>query len=251
MLASVLGAVVVTTRRARRRRRPRSRRSFGVPLDGSARDKGSESDGVASSHLKPVREAFGFDRAVSISADRLERFVQDRLGSGKAKATVNRELGALRQAFYLARKQKRLSQVPYFPMLREDNARSWFFEKSDFEAVVANLSAVVADVARFAYLSGWRKGEIVTLTWDAVDRAGREIKLRTSKNGRPRTLPLTGSLLELVERRWAAREYRMPDGLQAISEYVFHRDGQSWVSSRNHGGRPAAKQAFPESSSMT
>jgi hypothetical protein len=71
-------------------------------------------------------------------------------GDGKAPATVNRALGTHPSAFRLAQKQGRLSRVPYFPMLREDNARQGFFVKDEFEAVAAALSETLADVARFA-----------------------------------------------------------------------------------------------------
>ena len=67
-------------------------------------------------------------------------------------------------------------------------------DPAEFESVVANLPTPVDDVARFAYGSGWRKGEILPLRWDAVDRRERVARLRTSKNGHPRTLPLTGDL---------------------------------------------------------
>jgi integrase len=90
-------------------------------------------------------------------------------------------------------------------MMREDNARQGFFEHSDFEKVVAKLPEPINDIARFGYLSGWRRGEIVPLRWDAVDRNAREVRLRTSKNGLGRVLPLEGELWTLMERRWAAR----------------------------------------------
>jgi hypothetical protein len=49
-------------------------------------------------------------------------------------------------------------------MLREDNARQGFFEHADFENFVAHLPDPINDIARFGYLSGWRRGEIVPLT---------------------------------------------------------------------------------------
>ena len=136
----------------------------------------------------------------------------ERLKARKARATVNRETGALKQALNLARKQARLTRVPYIPMLREDNARQGFFEHADFEAVVAKLPEPIDDIARFAYLTGWRRGEIVPLRWDAVDRAAHEVRLRTSKNGEGRVLPLDGELWDLMERRWAGRTIGREDG---------------------------------------
>lgn len=111
-------------------------------------------------------------------------------------------------------------------MLHEDNARQGFFEHADFEKVVAKLPEPVNDIARFGYLSGWRRGEIVALRWDAVDRAAREVRLRTSKNGQGRVLPLDGELWALIERRWAARTIEQEDGTAKMCEFVFHRAGE-------------------------
>ena len=60
------------------------------------------------------------------------------------------------------------------------------------------------DLARFGYLTGWRVGEIVTLAWSDVDRAGQRITLRSehSKDGQPRVIPFVVTLVEIIERRW-------------------------------------------------
>lgn len=93
-------------------------------------------------------------------------------------------------------------------------------------ARVSNLPDPVNDIARFGYLTGWRKGEILPLRWDAVDRQAREVRLRTSKNGQGRLLPLDGELWNLIERRWAARTINKKDGTTKLSEFVFHRNGR-------------------------
>ena len=73
--------------------------------------------------------------------------------------------------------------------------------------------------------TGWRRGEIVSLRWDAVDRQAREVRLRTSKNGQGRVLPLDHDLWRLMERRWAGRTIQKKDGTTKLSEFVFHRHG--------------------------
>ena len=208
--------------------------------------KGAKSVPSFKSYLKPVREYFGNMRAVAITTADVEKFVKKELAEEKARATVNRETGALRQALNLAARSTKLTRVPYIPMLREDNARQGFVEPAAFESVVANLPEPINEVARFAYGSGWRKGEILPLRWDAVDRRAKEVRLRTSKNGRPRTLPLVDDLWDVIERRWKAREYTTADGLPAISEYVFHSgDGRpvvdfrkSWLTACVKAGTP-------------
>ncbi|MFQ5968844.1 MAG: tyrosine-type recombinase/integrase [Acidimicrobiia bacterium] len=59
----------------------------------------------------------------------------------------------------------------------------------------------------FAYLSGWRRGEIIGLQWRDVDRVVGVIRLRPelSKNKDGRVLVLSRPLKDLIERRWQAR----------------------------------------------
>jgi integrase len=133
----------------------------------------------------------------------------------------------------LARKQGRLARAPYIPMLREDNARQGFFEHADFLNVVSCLPEPINDIARFGYFCGWRKGEILSLRWEAVDRDAREVRLRTSKNGEGRLLPLAGELWDVIERRWAARRIEMKDGTMKLAEFVFHRSSVPIVDFRD------------------
>jgi integrase len=58
------------------------------------------------------------------------------------------------------------------------------------------------------------------------------VRLRTSKNGQGRVLPLQGELWELIERRWNARTIGQKDGTTKISELVFHRRGEPVVDFR-------------------
>jgi len=100
--------------------------------------------------------------------------------------------------------------------------------------LVTRPGRTINDIARFAYLTGWRRDEIVPLMWDAVDRQAREVRLRTSKNGQGRVLPLDdiSGLWELIERRWAARSVQKKDGTTKLSEFVFHRSGEQVVDFR-------------------
>jgi integrase len=210
------------------------------------RTKGARSLASFESHLKPVRRAFSLTRAVDLTTDKIEAFIQAQLEAGAKPATVNRRTGALRQALHLATKARKLSRVPFVPQLTEDNARSGFVEPATFELIAAHLPDVVADIARFAYHSAWRRGEVVPLRWDSIDRTNREARLRTTKNKRPRTLPLAGVLWDVIERRWQAREYLRTDGPTALSEYVFHAgDGRppvdfkrSWRTACRQAGTP-------------
>jgi len=79
-------------------------------------------------------------------------------------------------------------------LFAEHNARQGFVERADFDTVVSRLPVYLQDYARFAYGSGWRKGEVATLEWSAVDTGTTRVTLRGehSKNGEPRVLPARG-----------------------------------------------------------
>ena len=51
---------------------------------------------------------------------------------------------------------------------------------------------------RMLLLTGCRKGEIVTLRWDDVDRTARELRLRGAKTG-PRMVPLTAPVMRVLD----------------------------------------------------
>jgi integrase len=93
--------------------------------------------------------------------------------------------------------------------------------------LVAVLPDYLKDFTRFAYLTGWRKGEIISLRWADVDKDGGAIRLRpeASKNGKGRTVVLDGELDALIERRWKARLIER-NGKPHVTDLVFHRDGE-------------------------
>ena len=214
-------------------------------LDLHLSTRGAKAMASFRSHTKPLREEFEFKRAFQVTTSDVERYVSSRLEAGKAAATVNREVGALKQAFNLAKKQHRLTRAPYVPSLRESNVRRGFFEAGEFDAVALELPEHLEGLARSGYLVGWRKSEIRELTWDMVDRQAREIRLATSKNGWGRVLPLDGELWDLMQRRFAARQVELSNGSTNLTQLVFHKDGKpvgdfrkAWATACRKAGVP-------------
>jgi integrase len=159
--------------------------------------------------VRRLRDTFGGMRAVDIDTDRIQAYTDARLENGAAPASVNRELAALKRMYSLAvQTRKGFRFRPYIPMLAEENAREGFLEPADFESLCSALPCDLADVARFAYLTGWRKGEVLGLEWRDVDMRVRVIRLRAehSKNKRPRVVKLAGELLTVLERRAGLRQ---------------------------------------------
>jgi integrase len=75
-------------------------------------------------------------------------------------------------------------------------------------------------IVTFAYHSGWRKGEILGLTWDKVDLKQGIVRLDPgeTKNNEGRTLYMDEELLKEMKALHSKRRLGCP--------YVFHRDGK-------------------------
>jgi integrase len=183
--------------------------------------------GSALSHIKPLRDHFGDWRAVDINYRAIEAYITKRREDERANATINRELELLRRALRLAHDRQLLPSIPKVRVLTENNTRQGFLERPDLEAVVAALPNYLRDFTRFAYFTGWRKGEIISLKWSDVDRDAGAIRLRpeAAKTGRGRTVMLEGDLAELIDRCWEARLFEK-NGNVRVAALVFHRDGE-------------------------
>lgn len=183
------------------------------------------------SHLQRARDAFGHYRATLLTPKHVDTFITAELESGRAPATINRSTQLVSQAYNLALRRKELNTKPYVRKLPERNARQGFFERDEYERVINELPEYLKDACRFAYLSGWRRGEVFTLAWTDVDQRARVIRLRPeeSKNGQGRTLALEGTLWELIQRRWTERTVTRKNKTTLISRYVFHHDGNPIV----------------------
>ena len=103
-------------------------------------------------------------------------------------------------------KPPRVTSKPTIRRLSEtNNVRKEFFEPAEFAAVVSALPEYLQDVARSAYLTGWRRGDMLGLRWTAVDMERGVIRLYRgeTKNDEGRTLAIAGPLIEIMARREA------------------------------------------------
>ena len=164
---------------------------------------------------------FGRDaRAATLTTYQIRQYQLTRRAAGAATGTINRETSALHRMGTLAVHWGWLDTVPGFPdRLRENPPRQGFFEHPEYLAVRAHLPAPWQDILDVAYYSGWRKNEILGLTWEEIDMAGGVIRLSParSKTLVGRMLPISQPIAEALARRRARRD---PD-----NPLVFHRDG--------------------------
>jgi integrase len=187
-------------------------------------------------------------RAVDITTDKVRAYVKKRQEVGYSNAEINRELAALKRMFNLASQQTppKVNHMPYIPMLQEDNVRTGFFEADAFLMVLKELPADLQPVASFAYVTGWRKEEILTLTWRQVDLNAGTVRLEpgTTKNRQGRAIFLTPELRALLEEQWGKTTAQERQQARIIP-WVFHRNGEpirsfkvAWKNACRRAGQP-------------
>lgn len=178
---------------------------------------------TARARVEHLRGFLGGWAVETITADAVRRYQLHRLHrrkEGAEAATINRETSALSRMFQLAIRRGLLERMPLFPNRLEENPpREGFFEHDGYLQVRAHAPASYQEVLDFAYYSGWRRNEILDLTWDEVDLTGGVIRLpaRRTKTKTGRMLPISTPLRQVLDRRQRLRA--------SGDQRVFRRDG--------------------------
>lgn len=191
------------------------------------------------SGLARAESDFGDRRALDLTAEKIDAYVQGRLAQDHKPATINRITQIIGQAYRLAIRRKDLNAMPDIRHLSEaGNERKGFFSRAEFDRVYSHLPHDLADFALFGYLTGWRKGEIASLTWQDVEDNVIRLRGENAKNGEARSVVIAGELSGLIERR---KQARLSNGV--LTALVFHRDGapiiefrKSWASACKAAG---------------
>lgn len=180
-------------------------------------------------HLRPH---FGAIRASRVTTPAARDYIDKRQKEGAANATINREISLLRRAFYLGFESTPpiVARVPKFPRLEENNVRKGFFEDEQYRALLAELPEYLKPVLTFAYFTGCRRGEILSLQWSQVDLIDGIIRLEPgeTKNEESRIIPLVAELREALAARKVLRDASYPK-----CPWVFFNRGERLLSIKN------------------
>lgn len=162
-------------------------------------------------------------------------------------ATVRREWGLLSSICGLAvREWKWLARNPFKDADRPQGAaaRERVLEPEEYTAIekIAELDPDMWRVVRFALETAMRMGEIVSMDWGMIDMKKRTCRLPMTKNGHPRTVPLSAAALALlkevpgtgsvwgmtvaqIDKRW--RTLRDGAGIEGITFHDLRRTAAS------------------------
>jgi integrase len=196
--------------------------------------------------FRHLREHLARFRVSKIDEDVLADYVAARLGQGAARATINLELAALHLGMRLF--ERKLVRVPAIPYLALDNARKGFFERPEFDAILAHLPVHLQAPLEVAYITGWRfQSEVLTRQWHHVDLAAGWIRLEPgeAKNREGRMFPLTPALRAVLEAQ-RARTDEAERQRERVIPWVFHypnggrisKAQKAWESARRKAGLP-------------
>ena len=161
-------------------------------------------DSYLRNHVLP---AFGKKYMDEITKQEVITFHHGIRAKGYAEGTANRILILLRYAFNLADKWgiagvkvNPTKDVPLF----EDHAgkKERYLSKEEaqriFEAVRRSENPVLQHIVPMLILTGARKREVLDARWEDFDLERRQWRIPTTKSGRPRHVPLSDGVLQLL-----------------------------------------------------
>jgi integrase len=159
--------------------------------------------------------------ATQLTTDFARRFVKERKTSGIGNAAINRSLAALRRMLKLAKREKKIHDVPFIEFLKEPSARKGFLELDKFNELIGLLPTHLRPLVTFLYYDGVRIGEALQVEWSQVNLDARTIRLEEeqTKGDEARTLPLPSVLVNMLNEV-TPKSGRVFDGTNLRKEWV-------------------------------
>jgi integrase len=164
----------------------------------SLKERADGSETIAG--LKALDEFCEGMNATQLTTDLAARFVRERKADGVGNAAINRSLAALRRMLTIAKRAKKIHDVPFIQFLKEPPARKGFLPVERFEELVGLLPTHLKPLVTLLYYCGTRISEALAIEWPQVDLEGRTIRLEEeqTKGDEARTLPLPPALIMML-----------------------------------------------------
>lgn len=180
----------------------------------SREHRGHESERIRLSALQ--RHRIGKLSLAKLKARDIAAYRDERMKT-VSRATVSRELDLLRSALNVARRDWGFNLENPVSLVRRpklNNARSRIFiadEETRLLAALANegrdrhgrlgsgtRNPWISPMVELALQTAMRRGELLALRWENIDLHARTAHLPLTKNGRPRTVPLSSQAVAIL-----------------------------------------------------
>lgn len=160
--------------------------------------------------INQLKERFGQLPLRRFDTRLVETYQAERLQAGNKPATVNRHIATIKHMFTKAVEcdmveEEALKRIRRAKMLEENNRRLRFLSKEECQALINACDKQLKHlkpIVIMALNAGMRKGEILNLKWDDVDRVHGFILLSHTKNGERREIPINATLLSTLEESY-------------------------------------------------
>lgn len=156
--------------------------------------------------LRLLQGVFGEYTLLSLTRQAVAEFRDRRLAEGRAPATVVKDLNTLTHLLEVARRDWGYA-LPENPakLVRRPSVgpgRSRRLSQLEYEQLVAacskSRSNLLLPIVQLALETAMRLGELLSLRWRDVETQVGSVQLAETKNGHPRTVPLSPRALEIL-----------------------------------------------------
>ncbi|MCP5007613.1 MAG: tyrosine-type recombinase/integrase [Planctomycetes bacterium] len=155
-------------------------------------------------YLKNLRAYFGNPKLDTIAPKLIAGYKVHRRNKGASSSTINRELYMLSKAFNLAVKEwewLRENPVSKVSKESENNERGRWLSDKEETALLRKCPDWLCDIIAFALQTGLRQDELLSLEWSRVDESRKTILIQRTKNGKPKTVPLSNTALSILKKK--------------------------------------------------
>jgi integrase len=172
---------------------------------------------------------FGNMKLTLITPQKIAEYKAMRYNKGVKPGTVNLERSMFSKMFNLAiREWEWVKENPVSKVSRdrENNQRDKWLSVDEERRLLENSPEWLRELILLALHTGLRRDELLSLQWDRVNLFQKTIIIQKSKNGRPRTVPLTSVAMGILEEK--ARIRNLKTNLVFMNT-VGKKIGTSWV----------------------
>ena len=127
----------------------------------------------------------------------------------EAPLTTNGDLTTVKHVFRRARLEGYIVEDPselVEPIRGKQEGRKRAFTVGELRQVLKFADNEWRSLVLFGLYTGQRLGDLVALTWDRIDLARNEIRLRTDRTGKYLTIPITAALRAHIDSLSVGKE---------------------------------------------
>jgi len=161
--------------------------------DGGARD-----EGIIDQHLSP---AFGKTSLNKISPAALEDYRSKRLDEDKGPATINKEVQVLKHMVKQAVRWDRIrtNLLVDIRRLKEPPGRVRYLKEEEILKLMQACPDWLRPIVLIDMNTGLRRGEILRLQRQSIDKQNRLITIEKTKNNERKTIPMNDTVWEVIQ----------------------------------------------------